>query len=458
MKNIQLSKISRCVLAWLMLLLAGCNKLVQVETPGHLVDSEVLFQSKKGYEAALAGIFLQMRMLNLSMTNGGLSVYMGVSADEIYPTLVLGDEDEFYKNQLLSSNNAVNNFWLYAYRGIYRANLLIKHAELDQQLISADRDNFHGQALFLRAFFHFYLCQLFGDVPLISSTDYKLNASKGRDSKALVMEAVEKDLAKALQLLPKTIDTKRILPNYYAALALAARVDLYQGKYAQAVSRTVELLQNPNFKLENDLTTTFKINSKETIWQLASEASNTAEAMNFIPFNAMSKPLYVLQNELLNTFEPEDLRMLQWIGANTINGVDYRYPAKYKNKLMTPVDEYNVVFRLAEIHLIQAEALIRLGDQENALIALNTIRKRAGLAARSFKDEKQLWDNLVVERRKELFAEWGHRWFDLIRWNVADKVLGAAKDNWQVYATYLPIPRTEILLNPYLTQNPGYHE
>ncbi|WP_312190865.1 hypothetical protein, partial [Sphingobacterium sp.] len=56
--------IHNCIYSFItanVLLLSACNKLVQVETPDHLVDSEVLFQSKKGYESSMAGIFIQMR-------------------------------------------------------------------------------------------------------------------------------------------------------------------------------------------------------------------------------------------------------------------------------------------------------------------------------------------------------------------------------------------------------------
>ncbi|MNG78954.1 SusD family protein [compost metagenome] len=444
------------VIAANLLLLSACNKLVQVDTPDHLVDSEVLFQSKKGYESAMAGIFIQMRALNLSMTNGGMEVYMGVSVDEIYPTLVGGVEEEFFKNQLQSSNSVVNNFWIYAYRGIYRANLLIENAERDQVLSLTDRQSFLGQALFVRAFLHFHLCQLFGDVPYISSSDYKANAVKARDSKSLVMELLSKDLERAAELLPKEIKGERVTPSYYAAIALLAKVNLYQRKFEQVLAYTDEILNNKDFMLEMDLDNVFKIKSPEVIFQIESTVANTAIAMNFIPFSPASKPMYVLQHDLLQSFETEDLRKQAWTKSNIIDGMAYYYPTKYKNKLMTPIEEYNVVFRLAEIYLIRAEALFGAKDYDQAMSTLNSLRSRAGLKEKKYGDAAHLWEDIVTERRHEFFVEGGNRWLDLIRWNTIDHVLGASKPSWQPFAKYLPIPSNEILLNTHLIQNPGY--
>lgn len=441
-----------------LLLLPACNKLVQVETPDHLVDSEVLFNSKKGYESAMAGIFIQMRSLNLSMTNGGLSVYMGMASDELSPTLLGGNYDEFSQNLLLSSNPVVNNFWVYAYRSIYRANLVIENAERDQLLSLTDRESFLGQALFVRAFLHFYLSQLFGDVPYISSSDYKVNAVKGRDSKDFVIKSLLGDLERSVKLLPKEVSIDRTIPNHYAALALIARVNLYLGNKEQTIANTDEILKNTSYLLEADLNQVFKIKSREILWQLGTTASNAAEGMSFIPFNANTKPTYILRKDLLQSFAKTDLREKYWINSNTIAGLTYYYPAKYKSRLMTPIEEYNVVFRLAEIYLIRAEAFYAMKQYGQAAAALNVVRKRAGLPEYQFTDASLFWDAILAERQKELFAEWGHRWFDLIRWNTIDAVLGKAKTTWQPYAKYLPIPSKEILLNTYLTQNSGYNE
>lgn len=272
------------------------------------------------------------------------------------------------------------------------------------------------------------------------------------------MKSLLGDLERSVKLLPKEASTDRTAPNYYAALALMARVNLYLGNHEQAIANTDEILKNTSYMLEADLNQVFKIKSREILWQLGNTVSNTAEGVSFIPFNTSTKPTYVLREDLLQSYVATDLRKQSWINSNTISGTTYHYPVKYKSRLMTPIEEYNVVFRLAEIYLIRAESLYGMKQYEEATAALNVVRKRAGLSEYQFANASLLWDAIKGERQNEFFAEWGHRWFDLIRWNTIDAVLGKAKPTWQPYAIYLPIPSKEILLNTYLTQNPGYNE
>jgi hypothetical protein len=73
---------------------------------------------------------------------------------------------------------------------------------------------------------------------------------------------------------------------------------------------------------------------------------------------------------------------------------------------------------------------------------------------------------LEHERRIELFAEWGHRWFDISRWQAhngnpapytrADEVMSSCKHPWNPSAKLWPLPTNELLLNPMLIQNAGY--
>jgi len=65
----------------------------------------------------------------------------------------------------------------------------------------------------------------------------------------------------------------------------------------------------------------------------------------------------------------------------------------------------------------------------------------------------------MQERRIELFAESGQRWFDLKRTGQAHDVLSiiSYKQPWRGdYELIYPIPPNELLSDPNLTQNPGY--
>jgi hypothetical protein len=64
---------------------------------------------------------------------------------------------------------------------------------------------------------------------------------------------------------------------------------------------------------------------------------------------------------------------------------------------------------------------------------------------------------IVKQKKLEFFSEWGHRWFDLKRWNLLNEVMKNVKPNsWQAYMQWYPIPVGDILYNPNLVQNEGY--
>ena len=72
-----------------------------------------------------------------------------------------------------------------------------------------------------------------------------------------------------------------------------------------------------------------------------------------------------------------------------------------------------MIFRLAELYLIRAEAAAELGNLATALSDLNIVRARAGLAASTAVTQQQVLSAIMHERQTELFTEWGNRWFDL---------------------------------------------
>jgi hypothetical protein len=109
------------------------------------------------------------------------------------------------------------------------------------------------------------------------------------------------------------------------------------------------------------------------------------------------------------------------------------------------------------MYLIRAEARAHSGDLIGAKEDLNTIRHTAGLADTSADTQDEILDAILQERRLELFTEFGHRFFDLKRFNRIQSVLSAAKPGWDAHDDLFPIPEAELSLNPkLLPQNPGY--
>jgi hypothetical protein len=270
-----------------------------------------------------------------------------------------------------------------------------------------------------------------------------------------------------------SVDSNRVRPNKYAATALLARTYLYTSKWDSAEIQASNVINNSNvYSLASDLSKVFLASTtlytnKESIWQLqVANAGNycTVEGNTFVPVNNTTTPNYFLIPQLLSAFETGDLRRTNWVGTTipVIGGVatTYYYPYKFRipKGSANNITEYYMPFRLAEQYLIRAEAKAQLNKLSEAIADLNVIRARANLPSLSNSlSQSQVLAAVAQERRIELFAEMGNRWFDLKRTAQADNVIGALKSaTWQAYAKLLPIPLLEMQKDPNLVQNPGY--
>jgi len=109
------------------------------------------------------------------------------------------------------------------------------------------------------------------------------------------------------------------------------------------------------------------------------------------------------------------------------------------------------------MYLIRAESKAHIGDLSGAKEDINSIRSRAGLANTTAITQDEILDAILEERRLELFTEFGHRFFDLKRFNKIQPVLSAIKPGWDASDILFPIPEAELNLNPNLQpQNQGY--
>ncbi len=447
----------------------SCKKFVTVPTASNLILQDAVFTNDQTANSAIAGLYSKMVSLNLSFSNGGLSLYAGISSDELYNVSTSSVYDPFSTNTLLSDNSVVNsNFWTAAYRNIYQANAIIEGLEQSTGVTLSTRNQLLGEAKFVRAFNFFYLVNLFGDVPLTLSTDYTINAVMPRTDKILVYAQMVTDLTEAEGLLGTAYSSNfRVRPNKWTAAALLARIYLYTGDWASAEAQSTLVINSGIYNLESNLANVFLTGSKEAIWQLMRETANTVEGTSFIPASATVKPTFALTTTQLNTFEPGDLRKTSWTGSNTVSAQVYYYPYKYKIRSSTTVTEYQVLFRLAEQYLIRAEARAKQDHPDDAIADLNILRARSRAAATiaipnplpnltTTLGKSDVLTAIAKERQTELFAECGHRWFDLKRTGAIDNVLITSKPGWRSTAALFPIPYTETQTNIYLTQNPGY--
>jgi hypothetical protein len=442
------------------LFFTSCKKFIEVDPPANVVTTATLFTDDLTATSAINGLYSQMMISNLFFANSSMTVFPGLSADELMRTVPDGNTDPFQKNAVTTNNFYLETgMWKRGYNHIYHANAVLKGLENSLGVSSGTRDQLMGEAKFARAFCYFYLVNLFGDVPLVTSTEYQVNQSVPRINVSEIYPQIISDLKDAQSLLSNTYpSTGKVRPIKYAATALLARVYLYQRNWAEAEAQASAVISSGVFSLVN-LNSVFLANSNEAIWQLLPVLSsiNTADGITFIPPSATAKPSYVVTDWLLNSFESNDQRKVNWLKSNVVAGQSYYYPYKYKVRTSPIIVEHNMVLRLAEQYLIRAEARAQQNNISGAQADLNVIRNRAGLANTTANDKASLLSAIEQERRIEFFAEWGHRWFDLKRNNRIDAVLSAEKGSvWQTTDALYPIPTSELQTNPGLIQNPGY--
>ena len=447
----------RIFLFFLGVALSGCKSFVEVPPPVNQLDINSVFSDDKTATAAVVGIYTDMEFSSPVSTY--LTLLQGLSSDELATTSYDNNFQQFAVNGYTPGNSYDAAVWG-IYTDVYEANACIQGVQHSSALTPATKNRLLGEAKFSRAFCYFYLVNLFGDVPLVTLTDYRINDTMRRTPASGVYNQIKADLQDARSLLKPDYPTDlRVRPNEWAAAALLSRIYLYMGKWGEAESEASSVINSGMYSLPG-LDSVFLNTSNETIWQLmpVSPFFNTQEALLFIPGVPGLVPAFPLQDGLVAAFEPGDLRLQDWTGNTVVGSQVFYYPYKYKVTGGSPASEYHVVLRLAEQYLIRAEARMRQNNILGAISDVNVIRTRAGLAGLATNlTATQVAAAIAQERRVELFAEFGHRWLDLKRTGTADAVIGALKPSgWRPEAVLWPVPQAQRNANPSLTQNKGY--
>ncbi|MDB5011621.1 MAG: RagB/SusD family nutrient uptake outer membrane protein [Mucilaginibacter sp.] len=472
MKFIKYSyKIQLSLILLIILGCVSCKKLIDVGPPKTEVVSELVYGDEVTAINALVSIYGDM-MSNNNFVSDYCSSYLGYTADE----LVANSTSVFaYNNNALTLAN--DDFWSKGYSFIYEANAVKEGTEKSTKLSDSTKRQIIGESLFIRAFCHFYMVNLFGDVPYIDTTDYRVTNIAVREPVSQVYDKILKDLLTARGLVkssyvmgnngayPSNSSIERVRPNKAVVSALIARTYLYMGNWAQAETEASALISNPAYSLLANLDQVFLKNSTETIWQLM--PSNPTYLNGYSGYNYILNGSYgarpYLTDVLWNAVSPGDKRKTIWMG--TYSGLHFAYKYKVSQANM-PATEYYMVFRLAEQYLIRAEARAHQNNIAGAVSDLNALLVRARVTPANLPNysssltQAQCLDAIAHERQVELFTEWGHRWLDLKRTGTADAVLKAFKGTtkWQVTDQLFPLPQSQITLNPNMSnqQNPGY--
>jgi hypothetical protein len=357
-----------------------------------------------------------------------------------------------------------------------------------------------GEAYFIRAFTYFYMSRIWGDVPL--STEFIADAAKAvnlpRTQQTLVLNQCIKDLETAIGLMtwkPNFTTSRAIRVSRGAAYALLAHIYAWKGDYAKVIPAADSVIAKGGYTYVNRANqatylSMFKGNSTEGIFEISQNANNEGSAIgtaygtiiNNVAGRTLKSPY--LATNTGNSYFPLDRTTLSTLFPDNADSNDYRrkngfafwgttdpITIKYSSGVIysgtnntSPLSLHNiVVFRLADIALLKAEALAATSDFGGARTILNQIRTLSNVSPYTGADNT-LFAAVIDERTRELFLE-GHHFYDLVRLgrktNGADLRFngssGAARmDNaqFQQGKYYWPVDPITIISNPLVTQTP----
>jgi len=437
-------------------LISSCKKLIEIPAnPPSSITQQEQFADSATTISAVAGVYTYDPGSGFAYSDGSMTY----CADEL-STIISSDVQQFYSYNLTPVNTEITNLWGSPYQSIYQVNAVLGGITNNKALSASFQKQITGEMEVVRALYYFNMVNLFGGVPLVTTTSYAATDRLPRSAATAIYAQVKADLADARKKLTATYPSSgHIRPNLYTAVALLAKVNLYQQNWQSAYNEADSVIRLGGYNLEPNLNNVFLDGSVEAIWQLPANGlySVYTDAANFQPQYQGANPNFLVTPFLLSAFETGDQRLQDWIGSTSVNNQTLYYPNKYKNisPTATPLED-QMILRLGELYLVRAEAAAHLNNLTQALADVNTIRARAGLGAVNATSQTAALSAVMHERQVELCCEWGNRWYDLKRTGTAATVLGSEKTGFTANAELYPLPQTQIQLDNNLTQNPGY--
>ncbi len=462
-----------------MLLFSACEVIEQ--EPQSNITAESFFKTAKDADAAILGCYdaLQPEAIRL--------VVWGEGRTDLYD---VNDRTTNNEQQIIQgnvdANNEQYNSWNGIYRGINRVNGVLKFVPgITDPALAARKERILGEAYFLRGLMYFYLVRTFENVPLLLEpyTSTTQNFFPTQSDPQTLYAQIESDLKEAEGRVPDTYSAALETKGRATKGAIrAALMDLYlwQKKNQDAANLGAQIISSPaNYSLvpgagyANIFTAK---NTSESIFELQYnnaylERENNGNLQNnglvdlFLPLGQVT-PVYPGGNwrmipsaKLRDAFAPGDLRRSATFQFTPTPAPPWRdanipYVNKYIGTVTGPIryqDANLVLYRLADVILMRAEALNELGQTAAAITELNRIRTRAGLANTTAASQADISLAIENERFVELAYE-GKRYFDLKRTGRYAAATGKTNPNW----TRWPIANSELLGNKNLAQNPGY--
>ena len=473
--------------------LAGCSDFLDIRTEGSMPSSGVDYSKPENIFLPVSAAYASMRLQEGEAQN--YIAVMEVPSDDADKGSSEADGPtvaEFDNFTYGPGNNHIAAIWTIFYNIVSAANYAIESMDLYKEAITSEDgliqvEQCRAEAKVIRAYAYWNLVRLFGTVPLIDKTMSATELASIKVSTAAELyKFIYKDLDDAIEGLPNSFPDYKTRYNKYTALALKAKVALYNKDWNEAARCADLVIASGRYSLQSRFADAFSVEAEggsESLMEVESSAlRQTSDPLpvNYYAFiqgpRGNKEPFQgwgykVPSQKLVNWMDANGDAIRRKVtvlerGASADDEISSNCINPYYNgKVYTPREwntrSYNAyglehnqrLLRYADVLLIFAEAMesgatYAATSGYTSATALNEVRNRAGLAPVA-----PSLDNILDERRAE-FALEENRFFDLVRTGKAQEVLGPL--GYTDKNKLFPIPSAQRELNTNLPQTPGY--
>ncbi|QBQ40649.1 RagB/SusD family nutrient uptake outer membrane protein [Sphingobacterium psychroaquaticum] len=264
--------------------LSACNNFLEVKPDKYVVSTESYYKTEEQLDIALRGVYAVLA--ETFVYGNSLLGRMGLEADEgfmHFPT----DNGTIGYYVVNTTDDKLLNHWRALYRGVSRANSLLKNMDQAGPQVSEEkRKEIKGQALFLRGYYYFLLVSRFGGVPMpldppVSSENEVLQLKRTNIKEVYVQVLSDMEQAETMVKDINTVESAGRVSKS-AVWAVLARVNLYMAGYplaekeryataAQWAKKVIDLgfhRLNPSYEEVFVNYAQDKYDSKESIWEV----------------------------------------------------------------------------------------------------------------------------------------------------------------------------------------------
>lgn len=376
-----------------------------------------------------------------------------------------GDWAQFESFNVEPTNLAIGDYWTANYNVIFRANKVLEYLSVVEN--ATLRSQFEGEAKFARALAHFNLVRAYGNVPMIDQVVFQTDTDFfSSDPVSEVLAFIDADLKTAMETLPSKSEMDFGRATSGAATALLAKVRLTKGEHGSAATLLSGIISGSEYSLMGDYNSVFfSEGNDEIIFAIpyVDDDANESQDYSFeMTAGGVVSGLNYITDNFFNSVDPADTRVATLY--NPANSAEVGKFVTVSSDARLCGNDW-VVLRLADVHLMYAEALMAGGNSTmdtDAIGAYNSTRSRASLPTLATDGTATLTKEMLLEERRIELAFENHRFYDLVRFGEANSILGAfaVEEGWVGYSgtdLILPIPQGEINVSQgLLLQNPGY--